>query len=315
MGTALLAVAVGACTADSVVCEPECTGATPFCDPLGRCVECLMDSDCPVGAPACASGANVCVECATSADCPGGLVCDDAVCVLDCPLPYGKLRNTGGGCDGCASDADCAAGTCRDGYCQLPCGEAPAPDSYCFLAQFESLPNPGCQLQDLVFRFDFGECPGTTRGMAGVGYCDPCYGSLGGCADCDVEGRCHCATDTDCPSSTVCDEGTCAHVECWEDEDCPCGQYCDGELCRLECATDADCSQGRCHAPSGRCLECLSDDDCPTGQRCYERGCILPCSIEPCDGARCSANGLCSGCGHLTLGVDPELAPSTACDP
>lgn len=306
-----MAMMVGACTTDPVFCEPECGADAPFCGPLGTCVECLMDSDCGGTAPVCAPSANVCVDCVSDEDCGPDFVCQDAVCTLDCPLPYGRERNADGGCEGCASDDDCAAGVCRDDFCQVPsCADAPDPDLYCFIAAFEELPRDGCQLHDLVLRFDLFSCGGAPMGMAPVSSCDPCYASLGGCEGCDEEGQCSCAVDADCPPPTVCDEGTCAHVDCWEDDDCACGEYCDGGLCRRECATDDDCIEGRCHEPSGRCLECLSDDDCPAGWRCYEDGCVLPCTIEPCDGRRCTESGRCSDCAGHDLGLDPGLAPA-----
>ncbi len=212
-----VSAALAGCTSEPVVCDPECAGDTPFCDPIGRCVECSMDSDCPDAAPLCASGANVCVECTVDEDCAEGFVCYDAVCELDCPLPYARTREADGGCGGCASDADCAFGECRDGFCQVPsCREAPAPDAYCFVAAFESLPSV----------------------------------------------------------------------------------------------------EGRCHAPSGRCLDGLGDDDCPAGWRCYEDGCVAHCALAGCGAwtRSCGQSGRCSGCEHLGPGVDPALAPAE-CDP
>jgi len=317
LGAALLTVAL-ACTTDPVVCEPECAGDTSHCDPLGRCVECLMDSDCGDAAPVCASWANLCVQCASDEDCEAGFVCHESVCQPDCPLPYARDREADGGCGECASDADCAVGECRDGFCQVPsCREAPEPDGYCFIATVEGLPATGCQLQDLVWTFGFGGCGGTPRGMAPVSLCDPCYESLGGCTSCEVEGSCACTTDADCPPPTTCDDGRCAHGECREDDDCPCGQYCDGELCRLPCSSDDDCIEGRCHAPSGRCLTCLDDDDCPAGWRCYEDGCVAHCAFAPCGDLRghCTESGRCSGCDHFTPGVHPGLASPDSCEP
>ncbi|PCC74604.1 hypothetical protein SAMN02745121_06970 [Nannocystis exedens] len=69
--------------------------ARPRCDDSGRCVGCLVGTDCPVGV--CHPELEQCVECSSSADCPGGLACDPETHT----------------CFACREHADCPETACR----------------------------------------------------------------------------------------------------------------------------------------------------------------------------------------------------------
>jgi hypothetical protein len=117
----------------------------------GRCVQCLVDTDCPSGylcggndqchqgcktngdcggaRPICETATGVCVGCTTSTDCGAeapicstGGVCVQCVTGTDCKTPAAPLCSTAGVCVECNVDADCKAPLtlCRNGICERP---------------------------------------------------------------------------------------------------------------------------------------------------------------------------------------------------
>lgn len=84
---------VGACAPDGA-CDGDgdCPARAPTCDPLGRCVACVVDAQC-AGAETCIDG--VCAldrRCDGDADCPGSRVCQAGICA-----PAGDCADDGRG--------------------------------------------------------------------------------------------------------------------------------------------------------------------------------------------------------------------------
>ncbi len=135
-----------ACKSDS-----ECSGRR--CDPLKGCVDCLFDSQCPMGSrcttnkcetvlrcttskdctnpanPACDTAAKRCVRCVTNTDCGKNELCKENRCEpftpcvnsLDCPGDK-VCDRTVGRCVGCVANVDCGErNVCVDSTCVPSC--------------------------------------------------------------------------------------------------------------------------------------------------------------------------------------------------
>ena len=60
--------------------DPEDCGAL-YCDiPLGRCVACLTDAQCPMATPKCHTATGTCVACVRNMDCAPGQACFQGAC-------------------------------------------------------------------------------------------------------------------------------------------------------------------------------------------------------------------------------------------
>ncbi|MDC0741198.1 hypothetical protein [Polyangium mundeleinium] len=114
------------------------------------------------------------------------------------------------------------------------------------------------------------------------------------------------------PSGDPCPDGVCngsgACVECVEDNHCSGNDVCSGNTC-VECATDADCTDGVCNG--GTCVACVADNDCMgTNPTCLPDNTCISCSdgvkngdetgidcggakCAKCDAAACAANAEC----------------------
>ena len=91
---------VANCTASA-----DCAAPLPLCDQAqGRCVECLIGSDCSNGALCAAGACRVSGACTNSRECTAGLVCDGQRCVA------------------CVTAAECAQGqVCTGNACRNNC--------------------------------------------------------------------------------------------------------------------------------------------------------------------------------------------------
>ncbi len=102
------------------VCQSnaDCKSGPAVCDvELGRCVECMSDTDC-LGflAPRCETASHACVQCLTTNDCPAATVCDQTSnqCGVHCGgetgcfPPFSICDAASGVCVECETDADCA---------------------------------------------------------------------------------------------------------------------------------------------------------------------------------------------------------------
>ncbi|MDX2019975.1 MAG: Ig-like domain-containing protein [Deltaproteobacteria bacterium] len=52
---------------------------------------CLLNTQCPDGAPVCDTGSNVCLRCLANADCPDGATCSANICALAAPVVTGPI--------------------------------------------------------------------------------------------------------------------------------------------------------------------------------------------------------------------------------
>ena len=98
----------GDCVVPCSDVAPVCP-APSVCSPLGVCVACLDDIQCPSAtARVCDTDRGVCVECVDADDCTAEPL-ERPVC-----LPASQRC-------GCATDDDCPAGVCetREGHCEL----------------------------------------------------------------------------------------------------------------------------------------------------------------------------------------------------
>lgn len=123
----------------SAVCDGECAGAAPVCEPLTEtCVECVLDEHCPSSEPRC-NTAHACVECLSNVDCPGA-ICDasTARCV-EClsnahcgHLASSRCDPATLACSPCLSDADCGQIPGRPACVAGQCGPChPTMGDYC----------------------------------------------------------------------------------------------------------------------------------------------------------------------------------------
>ncbi|HEX3854444.1 MAG TPA: hypothetical protein VHW01_25955 [Polyangiaceae bacterium] len=274
----------GSCATSTAPAETACSDhGGSVCDRTGKCVACLIASDCP--APTTACKVNVCKvdthTCSTAARAlgvackeNGGLVCDGAgACV--------STHCTDGVLDSDETDVDCG------GSCGAKCKDT-APQQKCKIAA------------DCVS----GMCSGTPL------LCQPppaCAATCAGsCVSCSVPGKLgSCAklppgvddAASVCMINATCDgSGACVSSQskahfgdaCTQDLDCFNGN-CGAGLCKLAngdaCAEDAACKSGRCSA--NVCAACTGDTDCASG-KCSSGICLLP------GGYSCAATGDCA---------------------
>lgn len=259
----------------------DCTGSTPFCDPMyGVCVACIVGNDCdklhycsnyqclPKPGP----------PCYTQADCnPRGFLESG---IPTSPTPYCKPRDRY--CVQCIADFQCGTGErCKDYECV-------STETRC--------------VRD-------SDCPGGPVGQ----YCRVAkYGTLSWCVEC--------VTDADCAEGKTCDpvqlncKQTAAplwswpsSVACDADEDCRgTGLRCDtvGHVCAqcgfgIACPENYHCSRGNC----------VPNEDCRAGQQ----RCVRPCrDLGTCTIAVQQPVGAIQTCGPTGRWADATI---TSCGP
>jgi len=143
------------------------------------------------------------------------------------------------------------------------------------------------------------------------------------------DGRClngscvECIEDTDCPGNQDCNNHYCVPETCTPScfgKECgsngcggTCGTCDPGTTCDavngncvrdLECTSDNDCPDGRCH--NGACVECILDTDCPGNQDCIYDHCVPETCTPSCFGKECGSNECGGTCGTCD--------PGTTCD-
>lgn len=246
--------------ANGFCCDAACDGPCERCNHPGEAGTCrpLDDGTAPAGA----CGAYLCdgvsgscpTSCQTHDDCRGDSFCDAGECV--------PQRGDGETCD---ENAQCSSGSCSDGVC---CESAC--DGAC-----ETCSLPG----------EEGLClarPAGTRGSPACGafVCD------GDSRDCPTT----CASNADCASDAICDDGECITQKpnggaCSVNEQCQSGICVSGVCCNTacdqpegECTLAAECSTGTCTVPPKSTQVACADDG-------------NPCTVDRCDGA--------GGCEHV----------------
>src|SRR4030095_760807 len=102
---------------------PDCTTdadcSSGVCDETsGKCVACLLNSDCSGSTPICDTSTNTCVPCTGDPQCGGGVcdepngTCVECVASSDCPGDTPVCQNHA--CEGCTDDTQCAPGVCDE---------------------------------------------------------------------------------------------------------------------------------------------------------------------------------------------------------
>ncbi|MCB9599259.1 MAG: hypothetical protein H6720_02710 [Sandaracinus sp.] len=130
--------------------------------------------------------------------------------------------------------------------------------------------------------------------------------------DCVPAGRCdagtcvaRCSDDASCNDSNPCTADSCNGAGACENVavaaggagDCSGGQVCSGgaiNVC-VDCASDAQCSGGRCLVATNTCVACLAPTDCADdGNECTARTCVANAcgSVNVARGTSCSL-GIC----------------------
>jgi Cys-rich repeat protein len=236
----------GTCSLGGSLCQLRCS------EGFG-CVECLDNTQCAGGKPACIAGE--CEVCATSADCgtgkacfPKNHTCEDKCAVDgDCPGDAPTCVPATGECVGCVTNQDCA-GDSGHPVCNLIHGQC----SECATSADCGLAEPVCDLQAGECRDCLldAHCPAGSA-CAGDHKCHATCGSNADCGDpnkpfCDVLGKKECVAclvGLDCLDATfpICNDFHC--VQCVADADCtvPGLLVCKGDVC-VECDGDQDCT-------------------------------------------------------------------------
>lgn len=168
---------------------------------------------------------------------------------------------------------------------------------------------------------DDSQCEGDLVCIAEACVEAPCECGEG--QECDEAGECvdietPCEANDDCGDLQICDDGTCADVECFEDTDCACdagNAVCTDNVCDCEPACGGGCEDGfGCCIASDECVEI--DVEC--GEGACDVGFGLAASGDPqWDSSTCEATVECE-CEelppleagyigeYLDIGVSPD---------
>jgi hypothetical protein len=170
-------------------------------------------------------------QCAHNFDCPAGQACVNSLCKV---VPCGGCQpDEACGNDGncvAAQGASCADHTCPDGY---PCSAGGVCAKKCVVSDTE---------------------------------CDPGFYCLNkACVACSNNDQC--AAKPTGKTLPICDTTRGLCVECVANFDCThelgSGHFCDAHVCKVGCATDADCNPNlgeKCDTSTtpGKCIQCHS---------------------------------------------------------
>lgn len=134
-----------------------------------------------------------------------------------------------------------------------------------------------------------------------------------------------CTTSLDCigldagtfAGRTICDQSLGVCVDCMMDTDCESSEICVNETCALACNSDNDCtSRGLlCDQAAGACVQCLDSNACTETEHCADQQCVpdvCVASVTVCDGAflrECNAEG--SGFAR-SVDCSPDTCVETA---
>lgn len=222
---AVTLVAVLALVVVLIVMRPSAASGAVSCPgglqatPDGRCVQCLVGSDC---ASQICGVAGACVQCNAAGGCAGPQVCVAGACATpcttaaNCPTGFVCSSTTGGGCVQCTTDADCSSVPVVSGTLPATCDPVSNTCGQCLIDT---------------------NCPSSSQFYCAARFC--------------VAG---CGKQSDCPPGVVCTSGVCA--SCTDPKGpapCPSPLYCTSTGC-VSCidaggctsATLPICSSGTC---------------------------------------------------------------------
>lgn len=202
--------------------------------------------------------------CTQDSQCPGGDYCNYGVSACGTTLGSGDVEvpgscepNCGNACGACTSNVDCAPDeTCESSECQPAVCYCPTSGPCDAPCAFTTPPHDCCPVC-LCPSCPSGTSGGTSGGMTGGTSGSTSGGTTGGGdagCDCEPEETCcpgvdHCvylpddtqncgACGNPCPSSDICDNGTCTPAPC--DDGSACGGLCCGQEC---CTTGQICCE------------------------------------------------------------------------
>lgn len=150
----------------------------------------------------------------------------------------------------------------------------------------------------------------------------------------DVDGVCAlyprscevCTSDGDCAAGERCDVGTgiCEATGCADTAECPTGTICEEGSCVPGCRSDDECSDvfvclaGRCTLDPTVCrvcAPCRADTDCGAGYRCFvlDDGDVGSCTTLCESDDDCGGDSVCSGIFGIDICVAPGATVEQAC--
>jgi uncharacterized protein (TIGR03382 family) len=316
----------GACTAPNA---GACVTSGPT---QGSCIACDGNSGsgaiyaCGPGAPTCSFEKGYCVYCASTSDC-GGLSCDTSTGACgSCKGSHGAGTSSDCGASlpfcnvalgyctaACQKDTDCTGSQIctTQGTCKAKAANTqPVPDGTCNTTTEAHCISGACNVQS-------GNCAVPPGGTCTPGVAQACSAGV-----CLASGKCGCASDTDCASSTgttVCDTTTnlCAQCTVANHSACPAAMPgCGNDVCAA-CTTNAGSTTGSacpstapfCTVGTGAChTSCQQDSDCSSGQWCAGTGSSNGCISK-------TANSLPIPGSSCTTSFGAERCASGICDP
>lgn len=249
-------------------CSVQGQSCQVLCDADLGCVDCLDDGDCGVAAPHCVYGR--CRECEVNADCPMGSSCqpESGQCAQSCQTNGDCGQNNNdicdpmtGACVECLTPMDCQQ---DQPFCLADtksCAECEK-DADCGVAQ------PQCDLPS-------GNC------VACIVDADCGAGQA-----CNNDNECvsHCTANSDCtePGQPLCNVPSGQCVECLANTDCGvAAPVCAQNHRCVVCVQNTDCPAATpfCDQNGGndnQCVECLEDNDCtmPGAGNCNNNQCV-----------------------------------------
>ena len=229
----------------------------------------------------------------------------------------------------CTANNQCASNTCKSGHCVPSASSSCWDDANCGAASY-------CERSTLTCRADLpagapipndGAHDGTCAGAASVCSSGLCNATTSTCAASNTS---TCAANNQCVSNS-CKSGHCVvsgSGGCWDDSNCPSSSHCD--QAQLQCVVDlaagapipndgahggtcsdaaAVCVSGLCNTTTVTCggtsaAECASNDQCASNS-CKSGHCV------PAGTNGCWADSDCSGgnyCDRWTYACKPKLS-------
>eukprot|EP00899_Mesostigma_viride_P022870 jgi/Mesvir1/3768/Mv25083-RA.7 len=309
-----------------------------ICSPANRCVDCLLDSDCP-GDKVCVSNTCKAIPCDNTDDCPESVqlcIRNECISVIDgCPL--GWLPDTGSGCvkgsgeTSTFDDSELACNTTEWPF-HYPGGNighlakiTSAAMNDAVLAVIRNYPPFAAWIglvrvtNDLYVWRDnevatyqnWDDSPGTGCVMMyqedGLWNPTNCFFSSAGRV-CQIKQ--FCGKDANCPSATpLCNPVKLKCVECVNDGHCSGGKICINDTCVV--CKDEYCSGGKVCSRLSGCVECaIGDNDTFRGCSSDDEPFCLPLQTYVPDlPASQNDTGVCMGC----LDTGARLDTDTGC--
>lgn len=294
---------------------------------------------CFVSTPqACGGGVYKCLDatqcrtsCDTDNDC-AGVTCNTVTHVCGTKQPQGAMCNSAADC--VSGAANCVDGVCCNTACTGACqacsgisGASPGtcssvsaltPDPLCPAAAGMSCGNTGLCASG-------GACAKKTGTTCAVATCQGTTAMVPA-ATCNGTDTCPTPTPVACAAATCSGSAmsfsqttaaTCSAGACGSGMTTTCGTFnCNGTVCKMTCATDADCVNGKKCNSDGTCTGHPVGGTCTTGADCANNQCVdgTCCGTASCAGCQtCGTTGACHARAGGAAPVPSSACASTAC--